>query len=159
MSAMDRPNAASSGRVAIAAGRLWAGGVATGCVAALVAVVGVMLCSYVFDVKLVRPPLLLPIFDSLALNYAATAFVLALVATAVAHLLSLTTPRPRTFFNWIVGLVTVAAMVVPFALDGSLASKISTSLINMVIGISIGSLLTAVLSRTVIDTSRSWQQP
>jgi hypothetical protein len=65
-------------------------------------------------------------------------------------LLVITTPRPRVFFGWIVGLVTVATMVMPFAFDASVASKISTALINMIVGIAIGSLVSAVLSRTVI---------
>ena len=99
-----------------------------------------------------------PITDSLALNYAATAFLLGLVATGLAHLLSLTTPRPRVFFGWIVGLITVAAMVVPFAFEGDLVGKIGTSVINLVIGISIASLLRSVLARTVVDTARSWQK-
>ena len=139
------------------AGRLWAGGVATGCIAALVAAVGVLLCSSVLNVRLV-PTLMLSITDSLAWNYAMTAFVLALVATGVAHLLSLTTPRPRVFFGWLVGLGTAAAMVMPFAAEGSLAGKISTALINLAVGIAIGTLLTAVLSRTVTDAERSWQR-
>jgi hypothetical protein len=134
---------------------LWAGGAATACVAALVAAVGVLLFSSVLDIRLVRLPLLLPITDSLALNYAATAFVLALAATGLAHLLVVTTPRPRVFFGWIVGLVTVAAMVMPFAFDASVAAKISTALINMIIGIAIASLLTAVLSRTVMNVRRA----
>ena len=105
-----------------------------------------------------RPTLVVPITDSLALNYAMTAFVLALVATGAAHLLSVTTPRPRVFFGWLVGLGTVAAMVMPFASEGSLAGKISTALINLAVGIAIGTLLSAVLSRTVTDPERSWQQ-
>ena len=99
---------------------------ATACVAALVAAVGVLFFSYVFDVELVGTALLLPITDSLALNYAVTAFLLGLAATGLAHLLTLTTPRPRVFFAWIVGLVTVAAMVVPFAFEGDLVGKIGT---------------------------------
>ena len=87
-----------------------------------------------------------------------TAFVLALVATGAAHLLSMTTPRPRVFFGWLVGLGTVAAMVMPFASEGSLSGKISTALINLAVGIAIGTLLTAVLSRTVTDPERSWQR-
>ena len=158
MTSPGPPGPPSNSRVAIAAGRLWAGGVATACVAALVAAFGVLLCSSVLDVNLARPPLLLPITDSLALNYACTAFLLALVATGLAHLLSVTTPRPRTFFGWIVGLVTLAAMVAPFAFEGDLAGKIGTALINLAIGIAIGTLLTAVLSRTVIDAERSWQR-
>jgi hypothetical protein len=147
---------AAGGGVVVLTGRLWAGGVATGCIAALLAAVGVLLCGSVLNVSLV-PTLVLSITDSLALNYAITAFVLALAATGVAHLLSVTTPRPRVFFGWIVGLVTVAAMVMPFAFEGNLAGKISTALINLAIGIAIGTLLTAVLSRTVIDSERSWQ--
>jgi len=144
-------------RVVVTTGRLWAGGVATGCIAALVAAVGVLLCGSVLDVSLV-PTLVVPIADSLALNYALTAFLLALVAVGAAHLLSVTTPRPRVFFGWLVGLGTVAAMVMPFASEGSLAGKICTALINLAVGIAIGTLLSAVLSRTVTDPERSWQQ-
>ena len=150
MSTSGVPDSAAGGRVVVAASRLWAGGVATAFVAALVAAVGVLLFSSVLDIRLVRLPVLLPITDSLALNYAATAFVFALVATGLAHLLTITTPRPSVFFGWIVGLVTVAMMVMPFAFDASTASKVSTALINMIIGIAIGSLLSAVLARTVV---------
>lgn len=155
MSTSGVPSSTAGGRTEVAASRLWAGGAATACVAALVAAVGVLLFSSVLDIRLVRLPLLLPITDSLALNYAATAFVLALAATGLAHLLVVTTPRPRVFFGWIVGLVTVAAMVMPFAFDASVAAKISTALINMIIGIAIASLLTAVLSRTVMNVRRA----
>jgi hypothetical protein len=156
MSIPSTPRPASGSRVAIDAPRLWGGGLATACVAALVASVGVLICRDLLDVKVVEPPLL-GITNSFAANYALTAFVLALAATGLAHLLSVITPRPRVFFSWIVGLFTVAAMVVPFALEGSLKGQICTSLINMVIGLSIASLLSAVLSRTVVDAERSWQ--
>jgi hypothetical protein len=63
------------------------------------------------------------------------------------------------FFGWIVGLLTVATMVLPFALEGSLKGKVCAAVINMVIGLCIASLLTAVLSRTVVDAERSWQNP
>jgi hypothetical protein len=158
MSAPQAQPPAPAGRVTVAAGPLWAGGVATACVAALVAGVGVLFFNYVFDVDLVGTALLLPISDSLALNYAVTAFLLGLAATGLAHLLSLTTPRPRVFFAWIVGLVTVAAMVVPFAFEGDLIGKVGTAVINLVIGISIASLLRSVLARTVVDAARSWQK-
>jgi hypothetical protein len=127
-------------------------------VAALVGAVGVLIFNSVFDIRLVRLPVLLPITDSLALNYAATAFVFALAATGLAHLLSITTPRPNVFFGWIVGLVTVATMVMPFAFDASMASKVSTALVNMIIGIAIGSLLSAVLARTVVFNAARLRQ-
>ena len=158
MSTASAPEPVASKRVVIDAPRLWGGGLATAVVAALVAVVGVLVCRDLLDVKLVEPPLL-RLTSSFAANYAITAFVLALAATGLAHLLSVVTPRPRVFFGWIVALFTVATMVLPFALEGSLKGKICAALINMVIGICIASLLSAVLSRTVVDAERSWQQP
>jgi ABC-type Fe3+-siderophore transport system permease subunit len=154
MSTARTPEPVSRSRVAIDAPRLWGGGLAT----AVVAAVGVLICRDLLDVKLVEPPLL-RITNSFPVNYAITAFVLALAATGIAHLLSVVTPRPRVFFGWIIGLCTVAAMVVPFALDGNLKGQICAAVINMVIGICIASLLSAVLSRTVHDAERSWQQP
>ncbi len=156
MSVPSTPRPASANRVVIDAPRLWGGGLATACVAALVASVGVLVCRDLLDIKVVEPPML-RITNSFAANYAMTASVLALAATGLAHLFSLTTPRPRVFFGWIIGLFTVAAMVVPFALEGSIKGQISTALINMVIGLCIASLLSAVLSRTVVDAERSWQ--
>ena len=158
MSTASTPEPVSRSRVAIDAPRLWGGGLATAVVAALVAAVGVLICRDLLHVKLVEPPLL-GITNSFPANYAITAFVLALVATGLAHLLSVVTPRPRVFFGWIIGLCTVATMVIPFALEGSLQGKICAAVINMVIGICIASLLSAVLSRTVVDAERSWQQP
>jgi hypothetical protein len=154
MSTSGIPDSAAGGRTVIVSSRLWAGDAATACVAALVAVIGVLLFSSVLDIRIVQPPLLLTITDSLAVNYAATAFVAALLATALAHLLAATTPRPRMFFGWIVGLATVATMVVPFAADASMAGKVSTAVINMVVGIAIATLLTGILSRTVMLSRR-----
>jgi hypothetical protein len=82
------------------------------------------------------------------MRYAITAAVLALVATGLAYLLALTTPRPRSFFSWIVGLATVVGVVLPFATDGSTAGKLATSLVDLIIGMCILSLLSAVLART-----------
>jgi hypothetical protein len=158
MSTANNPEPVPGKRVVIDAPRLWGGGLATAVVAALVAAVGVLVCRDLLHVKLVEPPLL-KITNSFAGNYAITAFVAALVATGLAHLLSVVTPRPRVFFGWIVGLVTVVTMVLPFALEGNLKGKICAALINMVIGLCIASLLSAVLSRTVVDAERSWQQP
>ena len=154
MSTPNAPEPVPGKRVVIDAPRLWGGGLAT----AVVAAVGVLVCRDLLHVKLVEPPLL-KITNSFAGNYAITAFIAALVATGLAHLLSVVTPRPRIFFGWIVGLVTVVTMVLPFALEGNLEGKICAAVINMVIGLCIASLLSAVLSRTVVDAERSWQQP
>ncbi len=130
------------------AGRLWAGGAATALVAALVAVVGVLIGQGVLDLTMVRPPLV-PVGGSFAVQYAVTAALLALVATALAHLLAATTPRPRAFFSWVVGLATAAGFALPFALDGSVGGQLATALVNLVIGLCVLSLLSSVLARTV----------
>lgn len=147
-----------SRRVTVDARRLWSGGLATACVAALVAVVGVLIARDVLGFGLSDPALVLSVGDSFTVDYALTAFLLALVATGLAHALSVSTPRPQAFFGWIVGLATVAAAVVPFAREGSLGGQISVCVINLVIGMSIGSLLSTVLARTVFDPDASWQQ-
>lgn len=144
-------------RVTVDAKRLWSGGLATACVAALVAVVGVLVARDVLGFELADSAVVLSVGDSLTLDYALTAFLAALLATALAHALSVSTPRPQAFFGWIIGLATVAAAVVPFARDGSLGGQISVALINLVIGLSIGSLLSTVLVRTVFDVDASWQ--
>jgi hypothetical protein len=141
------PGTPSPVRPTVDAGRLWAGGVATAVVAALVALVGVLVGDGLLDVDMVEPPLL-PIGDSFPVRYALTAAALALVATALAHLLVLTTPRPRGFFSWIVGLVTVVGVVLPFTEEGSLGGRLATALVDLLIGLCVLSLLSSVLART-----------
>jgi uncharacterized protein DUF6069 len=137
------PGTPSPVRPTVDARRLWAGGAATAVVAALVALGGVL----IGDVAMVAPPLL-PIGDSFALRYALTAAALALVATGLAHVLVLTTPRPRAFFSWIVGLTTVVGVVLPFAADGTFGGRLATATVDLVLGLCVLSLLSSVLART-----------
>jgi hypothetical protein len=139
--------------VSVDATRLWGGGAATGCVAALVAIAGVLICRDVLDVELVRPALLLEIADSFVGDYALTAFLLALAATGLAHVLALITPRPSVFFGWIIALATVCGVVAPFAIGSELESQVATAAINAVLGLCVGTLIGAVMSRTVYFTT------
>ena len=136
-------------RLVIDTTRLWGGGLATACVAALVAVAGVMICQNVLDISLVRPALLLDVADSFRLDYALTAFLLALVATGVAHGVAVATPRPRAFFGWIMGLATVCGAAAPFAIGDDVESQVATACINVAIGICIWSLVASVMARTM----------
>ena len=117
---MGTPAPPSSGPSRIVNVRaLWAGGAASAVVAALVAVVGVLICEGVLKLEMAPPPLL-PIGRSLSVQYAVTSAVLALAATGLAHVLALTTPRPESFFSWIVGLATVVGVAVPLGSSGVL---------------------------------------
>jgi len=138
-----------SSPVGVDAARLWGGGVATACVAALVAVAGVLICQGVLDIRLVRPVPLLDATDSFRANYALTAGILALVATGLAHALAVTTPRPRAFFGWIIALATVCGAAAPFTVGSEAASQLATACINIALGICTGSLIGTVMTRTV----------
>jgi hypothetical protein len=128
--------------------RLWAGGVATALVAALVAAVALLVETTALDVKPVAPSWLLGDGKdwTLTTRFAVTAAVSALAATALLHLLVLTTPRPRAFFGWIVTLVTVAAAVTLFAVSADASRQFATAATIVAVGIVVGTLLSAVLT-------------
>ncbi len=68
----------------------------------------------------------------------------ALVATGLAHVLLLSTPRPMAFFAWIVGLGTAVVVLFPFSTAAPLLDKVATALVDLVIGIAIGTLINGV---------------
>jgi hypothetical protein len=126
---------------------LWSGGVATAVVAGLIALVGVLICRWLFNI-----PILAPRRDGAYGDAHTTTLVLisagaALVATILAHLLLLSTPRPMVFFGWIVGLVTVVLVVFPFRTGAVLSHEIATAVLYLIIGIAIGSLIAGVGER------------
>ncbi|TCO20420.1 hypothetical protein EV652_112166 [Kribbella steppae] len=129
------------GAHAVDAGRLWAGGAATAIVAALVAVVGILLARGLFDIAILAPEGEGVWGDADTARYALFCGLAALVATGLLHLLLISTPRPLRFFSWIITLATCAAAAAPFLADGSTASQFATAVINLVVGIAIGGLL------------------
>jgi hypothetical protein len=136
------------------AARLWAGGFATAIVAALVGLVGVLIAD-VADIEPVSPDWLVGDGTGDGRRYALTAFLAALVATALLHVLLLAVPSPRRFFQWIVGLATVAAATVAFTRQGDLAEQIAAGIITAAIGVAIGSLLSGVSVWSVRAAGRS----
>jgi Family of unknown function (DUF6069) len=145
----DRPGT----RLRVDARRLWAGGAATAVVAALTALVGVLVCRWLFDIPVLAPQRNGTYGDVHTTGFLLTAAAGALVATGLMHLLLLSTPRPLAFFGWIVGLVTVLAVVFPFSTTAPLSAKIATALVDLLVGVVIGSLVSAVASRSVVPTA------
>jgi hypothetical protein len=145
---------AAPGRPTVAAGTLWAGGLATAVVAALAYAVGVVIVRVLFDIPVLAPEREGALGDSTTWQLAATAFVAALLATALMHLLLLVTPRPYSFFGWIMGLATVLVTVLPFARDAPLSSQIATAVINLVVGATITSLVRGVAARAIRPAQR-----
>jgi hypothetical protein len=136
-------------RSSVSAKTLWAGGLATAVVAAFGYAVGVVIARGVFDIPVLAPERAGITGDASTWQYAATAFVAALVATALVHLLLVVTPRPLKFFTWIVGLATTLVTVLPFTQRAELAAQVATAIINLVIGIMIVSLLRSVAVRAI----------
>jgi hypothetical protein len=121
--------------------------VATAIVAALAAVVGILICRWLFNIPILAPRRDGAWGDVSTGWYALSAAATALVATALLYLLLIATPRPGAFFGWIVGLATAAAVVFPFSTTAPTSQKFATAAVNLVLGIAIWSLLTGVASR------------
>ena len=150
---MTRPIAPDDGppqtRPVVDVRTLWAGGVATAIVAALAALVGVVVCRWLFNIPLLSPQSQGTYGDAHTTDVVILAAAAALLATGLAHLLLTAAPRPMTFFTWIVALVTLLMVLFPFSTSAPISQKIATAAVDLVIGFAIGSLLNGVGSRAV----------
>ena len=126
---------------------LWSGGVATAVVAGLIALVGILVCRWLFNVPILSPRGEGAWGNASTVGYVFAAAACALVATALMYLLLLSTPYPRVFFGWIIGLATVVAVVFPFSSTAPMSQKIATGLLNLVLGVAIGTLIAEVSRR------------
>lgn len=143
------PGDAGGNRVRLDSAQFCAGAVATAVVAALIALVGILICRWTLHI-----PILAPAGDGAWGNAHTAEYVIASAAAAIVaggllYLLVLAAPQPRLFFGWILGLATLAAVVYPFSTSAPLDQKIATAVVNLVLGIAITSLLTAVAERAV----------
>lgn len=124
------------------AARLWAAGLATAAVAALIALAGATVARAVLDTTLLSA-------DPLGLGWSGTATsaagaaVLAVLLTGVLHLLLVAVPRPVSYFGWIVTLVGVILVVLPFLAEASRASQVATAVVSGLVVVATGSLLGA----------------
>jgi hypothetical protein len=126
---------------------LWSGGIATAVVAALIALVGILVSRWLFNVPILSPRRDGAWGNASTVGYVLAAAAIAVVATALMYLLLISTPYPRVFFGWIIGLATVIAVVFPFSTTAPISQKIATGLVNLVLGIAIGTLIGEVSTR------------
>jgi hypothetical protein len=124
-------------------GRLWIGGVMAGVVGAGVVVVGFLVCRGVLDVPVLVER------DGRLVNadvwwYALGAFVAALVATGLLHLLLVGAPRPFTFYGWITGLAIAIAALIPFTTGAELETKVALCAINLGTGVVMAVIIATV---------------
>lgn len=131
-------------RSGFSAGRLWAGGVGTAVVAALIVIVGMMLGRGILKIDVITPHSDGAYGGDATTTYALCAAGAALLATALLHLLMVAMPRPIQFFNWITGPATAAAALVPFTVTSDLVSATSSAVINLAVGVAIVTILPSV---------------
>ena len=140
------------------AGMLWAGGAAAALVAALIAVLGILVCRGILGIPVLAPEGEGAWGDADTVTYAVGAVAAALLATALMHLLLAFTPRPARFFGWIMTLITLTAVLAPFAVNAERASQVATAAVNLVLGISIASLVSGS-ARSAVRQARPTQGP
>jgi hypothetical protein len=128
-------------RPALDATRLWAGGMASAVVAALVGLVGVLVVQVLVQVVPAAGHAGGAFSAAATTTLCLTAAGAALATTGLVHLLVVSTPRPLAYLGWIVGLVTAAAAVLPLVGGAPLAMAAAEGVINLVIGLAIGSLV------------------
>ncbi|MFC7447586.1 DUF6069 family protein [Rhodococcus daqingensis] len=131
----------------IAGGKYWAGAAAASLVTALSALVATVILR-VFGLMPLSPNWLPE--ATVAIRFALLGFIGALIAAGLLYLLLLTTPGGDSFFGWIVGLITLAMAVLPFAYDATTGDRIATSLIHLAIGLPILGLLPGVADRAAV---------
>jgi hypothetical protein len=142
--------------VEVSSRRLWAGGGATALVAAGVGVVGVLLIRGVLNIPILSAKGHL-VNQAIAV-VPLTAGLAALAATALLHLLLLTTPRPTAFFGAICAIVIAIVVLQVFLAGGTREEQVATAILYVVIGVAVISLLSGV-ARTAVQPALVWPQP
>jgi len=143
----------------ISAGRLWAGGIGTAIVVALVIVVGVMLVRGVLQIPVLAAEGAGTYGSATTTTYAFAGAVIAIVATALLHLLLLFMPRPMQFFYWIAALLTAVAVLLPFTFSAQWEAQIATAAINLVAGVCLMSILGSIGSSSVLPDENAGYYP
>jgi len=129
--------------------RLWTGGLVAAIVVAGVAVVCFLLVRGVLDIPVLGVDLSGGIFLPSMLGYAFAVGIVTLVMTGLAHLLLLTTPRPRFFLGWIIGVLTAIAVIVPFTKGAPFEIQLATATVNLIVGVTIGGMLATTAAASV----------
>jgi hypothetical protein len=132
---------------------LWTGGLGAATVAALTAAAGIAALRY-----LLRLPVLLltPVGvrgDAPLGVFALAGAAAALVATGLAHVLLLLARAPLVFVGWITSVVTVMAVLWPFATNAPAGAKWATAAMDLMIGVCVGALATGGGARAIRATA------
>ncbi|MBN0971261.1 hypothetical protein P9A14_08520 [Gordonia hongkongensis] len=76
-------------------------------------------------------------------------FLCALAAGALWYVLHLVTPSPDQFYRWIVGLLLVAAVLIPILTYNQISVGIETAIVHLVIGLPSLTIIPAMAGKSV----------
>jgi hypothetical protein len=121
--------------------KLWTGGVITAVIVFGLAIAGCLFVRGILDFPIlgIRPGG--AVVHASMFGYASGAALVALLATAAAHILMLTAPRPEWYFGWIAGVGTAVAVLLPLVLPQDLTARLATATINLILGLAITRLV------------------
>ncbi|MFD4292981.1 DUF6069 family protein [Rhodococcus sp. NPDC058505] len=137
----------SAGERTLSAAKFWPGAAATALVTALSGLV-VTLIVRAFGLDPLAPPWLPEL--TLSVRFAVLGFIAALLAAVLLYLLELSTPGGESFFGWIVGLLVVASVILPFVYDATAGDRVATALVHLSLGVPILGLLPGVARRALV---------
>lgn len=81
--------------------------------------------------------------------FGVVAFLCALAAGALWYVLQIVTPSPSQFYRWIVGLLLIAAVVIPLLLSAEFSVGLATAAMHLVIGLPLLTLIPAMGEKSV----------
>src|ERR1039457_6794512 len=117
----DEPGSEPEVQRRVDARTLWSGGAATAVVAALIALVGILVCRWLFTIPILAPQREGAWGNASTVGYVFAAAAVALFGSRIMHLLLPPPPVPGMFFNWIIGLGPVIPGVFPFSPPASVS--------------------------------------
>jgi hypothetical protein len=121
--------------------RLWIGGVVAAVIVSGLAIVGFLVVCGMLNYPLLSIRGGDAVGQASMFGYAGGAALAALLATAAMHFLLVTTPRPRWFFEWLAGVGTAIAVLLPLGLAQELPARLATATVNLVLGLAIVGLV------------------
>ncbi|NUT32880.1 MAG: hypothetical protein HOV79_07375 [Hamadaea sp.] len=136
-------------RPAVDSRRLWTGGAVAAIVVGGVAVICFLIVRGVLDIAVLGVDVNGGLFVPSMAGYAFVAAALTLLSTGLAHLLLVSTPRPVLFLGWIIGVCTAISAILPFTKSAPVQVQIATSLVNLIVGATIGGLVSTAATASV----------
>ncbi len=114
--------------------RYWTGAALSALIAGLAGVAGLVAAHGIAHVPvlLARGTTLTPVHATV---YGLLAAACALAAAALYAGMLRLAPRPSTYYSWLIGMLTLLAVLLPFTSTVALSSQIAFSAINLLVGL------------------------